>query len=82
MEGGSSIMAANNKNRMSVSKMIEQQKQKRKFFNQLERFIPILLLIIASISVLTTVGIIYTLFAESVAFFGMSQFLIFLQGLC
>lgn len=73
-------MAANNKNRMSVSKMIEQQKQKRKFFNQLERFIPNLLFIIASISVLTTVGIIYTLFAESVAFFRNVPILDFLTG--
>ncbi|MFD1386174.1 phosphate ABC transporter permease subunit PstC [Oceanobacillus oncorhynchi subsp. oncorhynchi] len=73
-------MAANNKNRMSVSKMIEQQKQKRKFFNQLERFIPSLLFIIASISVLTTVGIIYTLFAESVAFFRNVPILDFLTG--
>ncbi|WP_040978100.1 phosphate ABC transporter permease subunit PstC [Oceanobacillus jeddahense] len=73
-------MATNNKNRASVSKMIEQQKQKRKFFNQLEKFIPALLLIIASISVLTTVGIVYTLFAESVAFFRNVPILDFLTG--
>ncbi|MFD1416517.1 phosphate ABC transporter permease subunit PstC [Oceanobacillus jeddahense] len=73
-------MATNNKNRASVSKMIEQQKQKRKFFNQLEKFIPTLLLIIASISVLTTVGIVYTLFAESVAFFRNVPILDFLTG--
>ncbi|GGP09887.1 phosphate ABC transporter permease subunit PstC [Oceanobacillus neutriphilus] len=73
-------MAANNKNRMSVSEMIEQQKQKRKFFNQLERLVPSLLLIIASISVLTTVGIIYTLFAESVAFFRNVPILDFFTG--
>ncbi|MCT1901340.1 phosphate ABC transporter permease subunit PstC [Oceanobacillus sojae] len=73
-------MAANNKNRMSVSEMIEQQKQKRKIFNQLERMIPSLLLMIASISVLTTVGIIYTLFAESVAFFRNVPILDFFTG--
>ncbi len=73
-------MAADNKNRTSVSEMIEQQKRKRKFFNQLERMIPGLLLIIASISVLTTVGIIYTLFAESVAFFRNVPILDFFTG--
>lgn len=73
-------MAANNKNRPSVSEMIEQQKQKRKIFNQLERLIPSLLLIIASLSVLTTVGIIYTLFAESVAFFRNVPILDFFTG--
>ncbi|MFD1449262.1 MULTISPECIES: phosphate ABC transporter permease subunit PstC [Oceanobacillus] len=73
-------MAADNKNRTSVSEMIEQQKQKRKFFNQLERMIPGLLLIIASISVLTTIGIIYTLFAESVAFFRNVPILDFFTG--
>lgn len=73
-------MAADNKNRTSVSEMIEQQKRKRKFFNQLERMIPGLLLIIASISVLTTIGIIYTLFAESVAFFRNVPILDFFTG--
>ncbi|WP_152657001.1 phosphate ABC transporter permease subunit PstC [Oceanobacillus sp. CFH 90083] len=73
-------MATSNKNRMSVSEMIEQQKKKRKFFNQLERLIPSLLLIIASISVLTTIGIVYTLFAESVAFFRNVPILDFFTG--
>ncbi len=80
MEGGCRIMATSNKNRMSVSEMIEQQKKKRKFFNQLERLIPSLLLIIASISVLTTIGIVYTLFAESVAFFRNVPILDFFTG--
>ncbi len=42
--------------------------------------IPGLLLIIASISVLTTIGIIYTLFAESVAFFRNVPILDFFTG--
>ncbi|MFD1064653.1 phosphate ABC transporter permease subunit PstC [Oceanobacillus locisalsi] len=73
-------MAANNKNRLSVSEMIEQQKEKQKIFHALERFIPVLLLLIASISVLTTVGIVYTLFAESVAFFRNVPILDFFTG--
>ncbi|WP_080872179.1 phosphate ABC transporter permease subunit PstC [Oceanobacillus timonensis] len=73
-------MAANNKNRLSVSEMIEQQKEKQKIFHTLERFIPALLLLIASISVLTTVGIVYTLFAESVAFFRNVPILDFFTG--
>ncbi|WP_067729461.1 phosphate ABC transporter permease subunit PstC [Oceanobacillus damuensis] len=59
----------NKKNAVNVREMIAEKKKKRNFSNLTEKMIPTILIIIASISILTTVGIIYTLLAESIEFF-------------
>ncbi|WP_249869505.1 phosphate ABC transporter permease subunit PstC [Oceanobacillus saliphilus] len=59
----------NKKNAVNVREMIADKKRKRNFSNITEKMIPAILIIIASISLLTTVGIIYTLLAESIEFY-------------
>ncbi|MFC4023386.1 phosphate ABC transporter permease subunit PstC [Oceanobacillus longus] len=59
----------NNKDAVNVREMIAEKKKKRNFSNLTEKMVPTILIIIASISILTTVGIIYTLLAESIEFF-------------
>lgn len=52
----------------SVRRMIEEKKQKQKKFN-FEKIVPYLLLFTAIISVLTTIGIVFTLIFETFEFF-------------
>ncbi|TDM04354.1 phosphate ABC transporter permease subunit PstC [Macrococcus carouselicus] len=65
------------KEKLSVQQMIEQNKGKgSKGF--IEKLIPTLLLLIASVSVLTTIGILVTLLTETITFFAripISEFL-------
>lgn len=68
------------KNAVNVRKMIAEKKSKRNFSALTEKIIPILLLIIASISILTTVGIIYTLISEAFEFFKRIPIWEFLSG--
>ncbi|OZU89358.1 phosphate ABC transporter permease subunit PstC [Virgibacillus indicus] len=68
------------KNAVNVRKMIAEKKSKRNFSALTEKIIPILLLIIASISILTTVGIIYTLLSEAFEFFKRIPIWEFLSG--
>ena len=65
--------------KMSVQEMIAKQKG-RKGKKWLEKSIPIILFIIASISVLTTFGIVFTLIFETVEFFQRVSFFDFLLG--
>ncbi|MEJ8764402.1 phosphate ABC transporter permease subunit PstC [Oceanobacillus sp. HCA-5259] len=58
-----------NKNAVNVREMIAEKKKKKSLSNYTEKFIPTFLLLIASISLLTTVGIIITLFTEAIEFF-------------
>lgn len=62
-------MAITKKSTESVRQLIEQKRDNRTIRNSLERFIPVFLLLIASVSVLTTIGIIYTLLTETIEFF-------------
>ena len=67
-------------NEASVRELIEQKRQSRNFKEVFERSIPKLLLLIALISILTTVGIIYTLLSETIEFFRRVPFADFFTG--
>src|SRR5699024_11673802 len=66
-------MAANTKmkddNTVQVRELIDQKKQKKSFANLVEKAIPFFLFIITSISIFTTIGIIFTLSTETIEFF-------------
>ncbi|PAV31625.1 phosphate ABC transporter permease subunit PstC [Virgibacillus profundi] len=68
------------KSAVNVREMIAEKKRKRNFSALTEKIIPILLLIIASISILTTVGIIYTLLSEAFEFFKRIPIWEFISG--
>jgi phosphate transport system permease protein len=57
------------KNEIGIRELIEQKHRSKNFKESFERAIPIFLFLIASVSILTTVGIIYTLLSETIAFF-------------
>jgi phosphate transport system permease protein len=57
------------KNEIFIRELIEQKHRSKNFKESFERAIPIFLFLIASVSILTTVGIIYTLLSETIAFF-------------
>ncbi|MFD1018763.1 phosphate ABC transporter permease subunit PstC [Thalassobacillus hwangdonensis] len=54
---------------INVQQLIQQKKQKRNMSQTIEKIIPFLLLACAAVSVLTTVGILFTLLRESITFF-------------
>ncbi|MED3571622.1 phosphate ABC transporter permease subunit PstC [Cytobacillus praedii] len=56
-------------NSFSVQELIQKKKEKKNSNLQVERIIPFLLLVTAIVSVLTTLGIVLTLFAETITFF-------------
>lgn len=65
-------MAANSDSKNSavnIREMIAEKKKQKNLSSYTEKFIPTILLLIASISLLTTVGIILTLFGSAVEFF-------------
>ena len=53
----------------NVRELIEQKRNNRNFKEQFEKLIPFFLFLIATISVLTTIGIVYTLLTETIEFF-------------
>lgn len=65
--------------RPSVQEMIAQSKGK-KSKKIIEKIIPILLFLIASVSVLTTIGIVLTLIVETFTFFSRVSFFDFITG--
>ncbi|HEY4599723.1 MAG TPA: phosphate ABC transporter permease subunit PstC [Cerasibacillus sp.] len=65
---------------VDVQKLIAKKKQSKNLFLKLEKAIPVLLFLIASISVLTTIGIIYTLFSETIEFFKEVSIVEFFTG--
>ncbi|ARI77049.1 phosphate ABC transporter permease subunit PstC [Halobacillus mangrovi] len=67
-------------NRLNVQQMIEQRKQKTSFGERIEKIIPWFLLLCAVVSVLTTVGILFTLLRESVGFFSDVSLVDFYTG--
>lgn len=72
--------SSENKNTASVREMIEANKQKKSFSQITEKLVPVFLVLIASISILTTAGIIYTLLAESIEFFQRVPIIEFFTG--
>jgi len=69
-----------NSKKLSVQQHINRNKQKQKWRKSFEKFIPIGLFLIASISVCTTGGIIYILLSESIQFFKEVPILEFFTG--
>jgi phosphate transport system permease protein len=68
-----------NRERQSVQELIAKSgNNKRKKF--IEKLIPIMLFLIAGVSVLTTIGIVATLIVETITFFTQVPFLSFLFG--
>ena len=69
-KGGFIKMAlTKDKDNFSVSKLISEKKAKQRGFSLTEKIMPIILYITALISVLTTVGIVFTLIFETITFF-------------
>ena len=66
--------------KIDVQRLIEEKKQARKWRAQTEKLVPVILFLIASISVFTTIGIIYILLKETVQFFKEVPFLDFFTG--
>lgn len=69
-----------NKKTESVRALIEQKRNARSFKNMFEKCIPALLFLIASVSVLTTIGIVFTLLSETIEFFRRVPILDFFTG--
>lgn len=53
----------------NVRELIEQKQNNRNFKERFEKAIPFFLFLIAAISILTTIGIVYTLLSETIEFF-------------
>lgn len=69
MKGGFTMALPESSHSFSVQQMIQQKKQKKNKLIQTERIVPFILLLTAIVSVLTTVGIVVTLLAETFTFF-------------
>lgn len=65
---------------VDVQGMIQNKKNSRNIRSIIEKLIPKLLLLIASISILTTLGILFTLLSETIEFFKRVPFLDFFTG--
>lgn len=72
--------AGNKGNEINVREMINQKKNSRNMINVLEKVMPKVLLAIATISVLTTIGILYTLLSETFEFFKRVPIIDFFTG--
>ncbi|MFC5602004.1 phosphate ABC transporter permease subunit PstC [Sporosarcina koreensis] len=64
----------------NIRDMIDQNQHGNSIRRRIERLIPIFLTLLASLSVLTTIGIIWTLLSETVEFFKRVPFLDFFTG--
>ena len=75
-------MAHNDKSQItfSVQHLIERNTKQRKKTQRINRIVPLLLKIIASVSIVTTLGIIFTLANETLMFFQKIPLLSFLTG--
>lgn len=71
MKGVFVLAISNSRNTYSVKEMIEVNKKKKSASNGIEKIVPYILLAIAAISVLTTIGIVLTLIFETFLFFDM-----------
>lgn len=64
----------------SVREMIEKNAQKGSLAKQFERWIPTILLLITSVSIITTIGIVFTLLTETIEFLKRVPLLEFFTG--
>ena len=71
---------ANQKENINVREMIRQNKTTLNTNRLIEAFVPKFLLVIATISIFTTIGIVFTLLFETVEFFKRVPFLEFFTG--
>jgi phosphate transport system permease protein len=71
---------ANQKENINVREMIQQNKSTLNTNRLIEAFVPKFLLVIATISIFTTIGIVFTLLFETVEFFKRVPFLEFFTG--
>ncbi|MCM3759795.1 phosphate ABC transporter permease subunit PstC [Alkalihalobacillus oceani] len=67
-------------NAVNVRELIEEKKQSRSISQLMEKLMPKLLLLIATISVLTTIGILFTLLTETFEFFRRVSVVEFFTG--
>ncbi|MBH0229883.1 phosphate ABC transporter permease subunit PstC [Halobacillus yeomjeoni] len=67
-------------NQLNVQQMIEERKQQKSLGERIEKIVPWFLLLCASVSVLTTVGILFTLLRESIGFFSNVSIFEFYTG--
>ncbi|TWI57121.1 phosphate ABC transporter permease subunit PstC [Halalkalibacter nanhaiisediminis] len=72
--------ASNKGNEINVREMINQKKNSRNMINVLEKIMPKVLLAVATISILTTIGILYTLLSETFEFFKRVPIIDFFTG--
>lgn len=66
--------------KVNVRELIEQNRANRNLRDRLENLIPTALFLIATLSVLTTIGIVFTLLKETIEFFKRVPFLDFFTG--
>jgi phosphate transport system permease protein len=67
-------------NKLNIRDLIDEKKEKRSIGNSIEKVVPGILLAIAAVSILTTIGILLTLITETVLFFQEVSFLNFFTG--
>lgn len=65
---------------LHVRTLIQEQREKQKIRRLIEKFIPKFLFLLASVSILTTIGIIFTLSSETIEFFKRVPFIDFFTG--
>ena len=65
---------------ISIRTIIDENQRGNSWRRKIERFIPISLMLIASLSILTTLGIIWTLLSETIEFFRRVPFVEFFTG--
>ena len=65
---------------LGIRELIEQKQHSRNFKEMFEKAIPFFLFLIASISILTTIGIVYTLLSETIEFFKRVPIVEFFTG--
>ena len=66
--------------KLDVQQMINDKKSKQNNLQMIEKIVPVFLFLCAALSILTTVGILFTLLRESITFFGEKGFFSFIAG--
>ena len=64
----------------SIRAMIQEKRQKRRVKEMFEKLIPKFLLTLAMVSILTTIGIIFTLLSETIEYFKRVPMMDFFTG--
>lgn len=67
-------------NNKKISDLIEQKKKTKSIGNSIEKLVPGILLAIAAVSILTTIGILLTLITETILFFKEVSIIDFFTG--